>query len=423
MNKYPAAGRVTGSTTASAVGGLPPLPCEPAAAARHPQTNETVETVAAEPASLADSLQESLDQMSDDVLEKHLIGLRTEIDAAHARFALAVRELDSRIVSDLDHGLTTVTWLGRFCGMTRTEASGTVKTSHAMTHMPRVTDRALAGAVPQRSLQLLGQARDRNPDEFEDHESAFADMATSLSVADLRQGITRWRQQVDYQAALADVEYHERFRSLYLATQADGTCDVRGTLPPELFHLVSTVIEAKVNPTFLDDTDDRTVPQRRADALGDICAFYLDHNDTLVSSSGEKPHITVTVDYETLKGQAERLPEIAGKPVTPKTVRRITCDAGIIPMMLGSDSEPLDVGRKTRTIPTGIRRALEQRDRHCTWDGCEAPASWCDAHHLIHWADGGDTSLGNLALLCRNHHTATHNRNNPADQQGPPPDP
>ncbi len=115
-------------------------------------------------------------------------------------------------------------------------------------------------------------------------------------------------------------------------------------------------------------------------------------------------------------------------PVTPETVRRITCDGAIIPMVLGSDSEPLDVGRKTRTIPTAIRRALEQRDGGCVWDGCDAPPSWCDAHHLTHWTDGGDTSLGNLTLLCRPHHTATHkssdhdDRNRP-NQPRPPPDP
>ena len=135
-----------------------------------------------------------------------------------------------------------------------------------------------------------------------------------------------------------------------------------------------------------------------------------------MTSSGERPHVTVTVDYETLKGSVRRLAEIDGKPVTPATIRRITCDAGIIPIVLGSESEPLDIGRKTRTIPTGIRRAIEHRDAGCTWTGCGAPVSWCDAHHLIHWADGGPTSLNNLALLCRKHHTATHNG------QSPPPD-
>ncbi|MEN8040935.1 MAG: HNH endonuclease, partial [Actinomycetota bacterium] len=79
------------------------------------------------------------------------------------------------------------------------------------------------------------------------------------------------------------------------------------------------------------------------------------------------------------------------------------------PMVLGSESEPLDVGRKTRTIPAALRRAIEHRDGGCcTWPGCTAPASWCDVHHDQHWADGGVTSLANCRLLCRKHHTATH---------------
>ncbi|MDK1019280.1 MAG: DUF222 domain-containing protein, partial [Actinomycetota bacterium] len=136
--------------------------------------------------------------------------------------------------------------------------------------------------------------------------------------------------------------------------------------------------------------------------------FWLDHNSNVVTSGGEKPHITVTVDYRMLTGELERLPEMNGAPVTPATIRRLTCDAAIIPMVLGSDSEPLDVGRKTRTVPASIRRAIEQLYDGCAWPGCDAPLSWCDAHHITHWADGGRTSLDNLALLCRKHHTATH---------------
>ena len=120
---------------------------------------------------------------------------------------------------------------------------------------------------------------------------------------------------------------------------------------------------------------------------------------------------TVTVDYETLKASAWRLPEIDDVAVTPEMIRRITCDAGIIPMVLESDSEPLDVGRKTRTIPPALRRAIDHRDRHCTWKGCTAPLPWGDAHHITRWADGGETSLDNLALVCRKHHTATHDSN------------
>jgi hypothetical protein len=398
-NQYPADGRVMGSHDDDApVVGLPSLPSEPVASSDR-----------------LDAFQEHLDAMSDDVLDKATVELRSSINAAHAQFALQVRELERRDVPRLDHGLTMTGWLKRYCQMTSVEASGTVKTARAMGHMPTVTDNALGGSVPPRSLQLLGQARDRYKSEFVDHEEVFGDIATYLSVKDLRKAIGHWEQQVSFVDARERAAHHEGLRSLYLAEMMDGMGDIKGSLSPEIFHTVKTVIDAKVNPSLLDRDDRRTPAQRRADALGDICSFYLDHNDDTATSGGERPHVTVTVDYQILKGHVERLPEIDGTPVTPNTIRRITCDAGIIPMVLGSDSEPLDVGRKTRTIPTALRRALEQRDKGCTWEGCGAPVPWCDAHHIIHWADGGETNLTNTQLLCRTHHTSTHQ-----DERSPP---
>lgn len=390
--QYPADGRVMVSHDDDApVVGLPPLPSESVASTKR-----------------LDAFQERLDVMSDDVLDKATIELGSVINAAHAQFALQVRELERRDIPHLDHGLTMTGWLKKYCQMTATEASGTVKTARAMTHMPTVTDNALGGSVPPRSVQLLGQARDRHKSVFVDHEEVFGDVATYLSTRELRRAIAHWEQQVAYPQALADTTQRDKLNSLYLAEMMDGMGDIRGTLTPEVFHTVTTVINAKVNPTLLDRDDRRTPAQRRADALGDICSFYLTHNTNTVTSGGERPHVTVTVDYDTLKGQLERLPEIDGTSVTPETMRRITCDAGIIPMLLGSQGEPLDVGRKTRTIPTALRRALEQRDQGCIWEGCNAPLSWCDAHHIIHWAHGGETNLTNTQLLCRTHHTATH---------------
>jgi hypothetical protein len=197
----------------------------------------------------------------------------------------------------------------------------------------------------------------------------------------------------------------------------DGLWATKATFTPEGGHIIKQAINALTDPANLDAGELRSPAQRRADAMVDICSFYLTHNTTLVTSAGERPHVTVTVDYEILKGHVERLPEIDGTPVTPATMRRITCDAGIIPMLLGSQGEVLDVGRKTRTIPAALRRALEHRDGGCTWAGCDAPLSWCDAHHIIHWANGGDTTLENTRLLCRKHHTATHN-----DERAPPDD-
>jgi hypothetical protein len=91
-----------------------------------------------------------------------------------------------------------------------------------------------------------------------------------------------------------------------------------------------------------------------------------------------------------------------------ETVRRLACDAGIIPVVLGGEGEVLDQGRMERLFTRGQVRALWLRDRHCTFPGCDIPAAWCDSHHLVHWVDGGDTDLSNAALLCPRHHTIVH---------------
>ncbi|MEO7752473.1 MAG: HNH endonuclease signature motif containing protein, partial [Terracoccus sp.] len=100
----------------------------------------------------------------------------------------------------------------------------------------------------------------------------------------------------------------------------------------------------------------------------------------------------------------------SGDVLSPETVRRWACDAEIIPVVLGSQSQPLDVGRSRRLVTPAIRTALWLRDRGCTFPGDAAPATWTDAHHVTHWADGGPTALSNLALLCRRHHSHVHQR-------------
>jgi uncharacterized protein DUF222 len=99
---------------------------------------------------------------------------------------------------------------------------------------------------------------------------------------------------------------------------------------------------------------------------------------------------------------------VFGNPLSASAVRRLACDAGIIPLVLGANSEPLDVGRELRLVTPAIRRALTARDGGCIIPGCGAPPGQCDAHHLIHWADGGETSLVNSVLACTPHHRAIH---------------
>jgi len=105
-------------------------------------------------------------------------------------------------------------------------------------------------------------------------------------------------------------------------------------------------------------------------------------------------------------GQAV-IEQAGGLHVGREAVRRVACDAGLVVLRHGSDGGVLDAGRRTRTVPTALRRALQDRDRNqCQFPGCES--RHCDAHHVVHWADGGETRLSNLILACRFHHRALH---------------
>jgi hypothetical protein len=200
---------------------------------------------------------------------------------------------------------------------------------------------------------------------------------------------------------------------------------IDGDLDPETGESVLTALGAVLDAQARspDPEDARTPAQRRADALGEVARGWLDHLDR-PTVAGERPHLVVTVDLKTLQGRGactcgERSdgkgPEVPGRcelehagPVDPEVVRRLGCDAWVSRVILGGDSEPLDVGRRTKVVPPWMRRALVVRDAGCRFPGCGRPPSWTDAHHVQHWADGGSTALSNLVLLCRRHHRMIH---------------
>lgn len=105
--------------------------------------------------------------------------------------------------------------------------------------------------------------------------------------------------------------------------------------------------------------------------------------------------------------------------ISGEAARRLACDARISRIITDGESEPLDVGRTTRTIPPALRRAVIARDEHCTAPGCDRPPAWCDVHHEVHWVDGGPTALWNLRLLCRLHHHDEHPEHDHERARGP----
>ena len=146
---------------------------------------------------------------------------------------------------------------------------------------------------------------------------------------------------------------------------------------------------------------------QRADALALVAESFLKHGAEALSG-GERHQIVIHVDEETLRERAQGRSEFEHGPSMPvETVRRLSCDCSYVKITEDEKGEPLDVGRKTRSIPPALRRALNSRDKGCVFPGC-THKRYVDGHHVHHWAEGGETKLGNLVSLCRFHHRQVH---------------
>lgn len=324
-----------------------------------------------------------------------------------------------------------------------------MRTARALEEMPE-TRRALdEGELSMSAVGVLVSARDADPEAFRDSEAQLVEAARIHSMHDLRRVAAYWRQAVQRRAALDGDERLRDQRRLHASVTFLGMVRVDGTLDPETGETLLTALqavldaEARAGPPGID----RTPAQRRADALGEICRQWLDLAER-PTVGGERPHVNLTVGLEALaqpeeatdgtaaaeeqRSIAEEGPVAAAEegpvaaavsgdrdvlreldhvgPVGPTVARRLVCDASIRRIVMAGRSEPLDVGRQTPVVPPALRRAVIARDRHCRFPGCDRPHTWCDAHHVVHWADGGPTALANLVLLCRRHHRMLHAR-------------
>jgi hypothetical protein len=160
-------------------------------------------------------------------------------------------------------------------------------------------------------------------------------------------------------------------------------------------------------PLPLPLQDNRTAAQRRHDALIEVFQRTLAAGE-LPDNGGDKAQLAVTVTYDPLRQAISAATLDTGARISPEAVRRIACDCGVIPAVLDGAGVPLDVGRERRLITGTLRRALVLRDHGCAFPGCDRPPRWCQGHHVIHWLDGGTTSLQNSVLLCAHHHRLIH---------------
>jgi hypothetical protein len=213
-------------------------------------------------------------------------------------------------------------------------------------------------------------------------------------------------------------ELHEWGKALVNALDQDGeepddrpparTNELFLTRLPDdagMFEAIAAVIDAHAKPSTADD--DRSTGERQAEALADVCGYVLDHGD-VPECGGHRPHINVLIRLEDLQNRARAACLDFGGPVAPESLRMLCCDAAVVPIVMNGQGQPLDVGRITRTIPDGLRRAVAARDRGCAHPGCGRPPSWCEVHHIVEWEHGGETKLSNLVMLCKVHHRQIH---------------
>ncbi|MHA3838126.1 DUF222 domain-containing protein [Terrabacter sp. AAH1] len=204
-----------------------------------------------------------------------------------------------------------------------------------------------------------------------------------------------------------------------------GMVGLRGMLDPEGAAILQAAIDPLAAPRPVKDEhghttapDERTPARRRMDALLTIVGRGV------AAARGvpvtDKAKVVVLIDYDALTADLENTlgagkgagkgagMTLTGDVLSPSVVRRLACDAGIIPVVLGRDGAPLDVGYRERLFTYSQRLALIARDRGCSFTGCTVPATWCEAHHVVPWHRGGRTDLANGALLCPHHHTHVH---------------
>jgi hypothetical protein len=323
-------------------------------------------------------------------------------------------EIDRRGVYGRDGHLSAASWLAATFRVGWSWAREQVRMARGLQEMPE-TRRALEeGDLSMSAARVLVAARDVDPDAFGRCERELVNAARIHSVRDLQRVASHWRRLAERELSLDGEDELRRRRRLHASETLEGMVRVDGDLDPEtgeaLLAALRAIIDAEARSGSRDDR--RSPAQARADALGEVCRQWLDRSERPMAA-GERPHVTLTVGLNALRDLEEpaSMTEFDHTgPVSREVARRLACDASITRVVMGGRSEPLDVGRRTPVVSPAMRRAVIVRDRVCRFPGCDRPHTWCDAHHVVHWADGGRTAMPNLILLCRRHHRLVHER-------------
>jgi hypothetical protein len=322
-----------------------------------------------------------------------------------------------------DCGTPTTTWLATRGGLSKREAAGLLHQARELRERPEVGQAAVTGQISVTKARTISRVLDGltglSAEQSAHAEQVMLSLAATQDVDQLakaapvvltavagERGDEAKERQLQRQAEAA-----QRNRSLSFSADGNGSVTFSGSLPrvagEAFISLVDSYVESR-RRSAVEERDPamalRTPAQRRADGLLDLLATHHSHHKA-PSNGGDRPRVVVTMNYDRLHDAAAGAGLIGDRePISAGELRRLCCDADLVPVVLGSDSEVLDVGREHRLVTRALRTALTLRDGGCVFPGCATRPAVCEAHHLQPWWDGGETALGNLALLCHHHH-------------------
>jgi Domain of unknown function (DUF222)/HNH endonuclease len=378
-------------------------------------------------------------ELNASVIERFL-----ELQQAEVALAEAVNDWDAADAWTIDGALSASAWLKSKLAISRGRAQSILHFARRTeTLAPSVRDAVAEGVLSMdKAHQILHHFTDKRSEHAERDVAELIRRARDLTVNQVRQMMNDWAAIIDAEIASAsdDLEPEDPTinNELFISETIDGLHVLQGQFDAELGETIRTAIDLarRLENGTLDDldkptdhedietdsndraavkekpVDERSAAQQRADALGLITRFFLDHHRGLKTNAGERPHIQVNIDLNLLEGRTGGLAETqhGTTGLTRETVLRMCCDAKISRIITRGVSETFDVSRLTRAIPSATARAVRKRDKCCRFPGCDLPYRFTEIHHYVHWVNGGETNVSNLFLLCWRHHRMIHKR-------------
>lgn len=348
-------------------------------------------------------------------LAEQITELTGHLNAANYRWLTLIAEFDRRKgwVDSVTHSCAH--WLNWKCGIALGAAREKVRTARALENLPMIAAAMQRGEVSYSKARAITRVACAATEEY------LLSVALHGTAQHVETTVRHYRRCLEAEEVSREARQQAN-RFVQYQWDDDGSLVLKARLPAEAGALVLKALDAAIQESPTPDVPPKmhfgSVPAndpidrpshaaRRADALGLLAESFMQHGAEAMNG-GDRHQVVIHVSAETLRENAAGQCEIEDGPSVPaETVRRLACDASVVAILENEQGEPLNVGRKTRSIPSALRRALNARDRGCRFPGC-THTKYVDAHHIHHWAHGGETKASNLVSLCRFHHRKVH---------------